>query len=96
MWSYVGIVRSDRRLEAARARVELIEREVELYYQQFKVSRNLLELRNLVQCARLIIECAVSRKESRGLHYSMDYPQTLDKAVPSWVPGRAQARVGAG
>ena len=62
------------RLERALHRVELLQREIQDYYQNFKVSNNLLELRNLVQVAELIIRCALERKESRGLHYTLDFP----------------------
>lgn len=83
MWDYVGIVRTTKRLERALHRVELLQQEIQDYYQNFKVSNNLLELRNLVQVAELIIRCALERKESRGLHYSLDFPETLAKAKPT-------------
>ncbi len=83
MWDYVGIVRTTKRLERALHRVELLQQEIEDYYQNFKVSNNLLELRNLVQVAELIIRCALDRKESRGLHYTLDYPAQLPKAEPT-------------
>jgi L-aspartate oxidase len=80
MWDYVGIVRTTKRLERALHRVELLQREMDDYYQNFRVSNNLLELRNLVQVAELIIRCAMERKESRGLHYTLDHPELNDKA----------------
>lgn len=83
MWDYVGIVRTTKRLERALHRVELLQREIDDYYQHFKVSNNLLELRNLVQVAELIIKCAMERKESRGLHYTLDYPDLLPTAEPT-------------
>ena len=83
MWDFVGIVRTTKRLERALHRVELLQQEIEDYYRNFKVSNNLLELRNLVQVAELIIHCALERKESRGLHYTLDYPNTLAEAKPT-------------
>ena len=76
MWNYVGIVRSNKRLKRAQERLEIIEREVNEYYYKYKISSDLLELRNIIQVSNLIIKSALKRKESRGLHYSLDYPKS--------------------
>jgi len=80
MWDYVGIVRTTKRLERAQHRVALLRSEVEEYYGNFRVTPDLIELRNLVEVAGLIVQSALKRKESRGLHYTLDYPRTLAKA----------------
>jgi len=76
-------VRSTRRLERALRRITMLQQEIDEYYANFRVSNNLLELRNLVQVAELIVRCAMMRKESRGLHYTLDYPDLAENSGPS-------------
>ncbi len=83
MWDYVGIVRSNERLHKAQQRLQLLQREIDDYYSQHRISSDLLELRNLADVAELIITSALLRKESRGLHYTLDYPNTDNDQPPS-------------
>ena len=88
MWDYVGIVRTTKRLKRAQNRIRLLKWEIEEFYANFRVSHDLIELRNLVVTADLIIRCAMRRKESRGLHFSRDYPETLPHAKSTILRNR--------
>ena len=79
MWDYVSIVRTDNRLRRAASRLKNLSKEVREFYWGHRVNSDILELRNLVLAAGLIVECALRRKESRGLHYTLDYPYTDDR-----------------
>ncbi len=83
MWNYMGIVRTDRRLMRAARRIELLEEEIHHHYANYRVSKDLLEMRNLLTCAKLMVQSARLRRESRGIHFSIDTPQTAPVALPT-------------
>ena len=88
MWDYVGIIRTTKRLERARTRIANLKKEIHEYYWNFSVEPRLLELRNLAQVAELIVDCALQRHESRGLHATLDFPRQLRIARDSVVRNR--------
>jgi L-aspartate oxidase len=92
MWNYVGIVRTTKRLERALHRIKFLRDEIDEYYANFRVNRDLLELRNLVVCAELIVRSALRRHESRGLHYSRDFPRSLPTSFPTVLTRPARSR----
>ena len=79
MWNYVGIVRNNHRLSYANQRIKIMKKEIDAFFYTYKINKDIVELKNLVCVAELIIKSAISRKESRGLHYNIDYPETLSK-----------------
>ena len=87
MWDYVGIVRTNKRLARAAHRIKTLRREIREYYFRYLVTPDTLELRNLAVCAELIVKSAQKRRESRGLHYTLDYPRMAKKAVQTVLPG---------
>ena len=93
MWDYVGIVRTDKRLTRALHRVDLLKQEINEFYRHYRVSNDLIELRNLIDVAELIIHSALKRRESRGLHFNLDTPQTLERAEDTILFPGAEKRL---
>lgn len=85
MWNYVGIVRTHRRLTRARSRIALVKAEIESYYWDFRLTQDMIELRNLADVADMVVQCALLRRESRGLHYTLDFPDTDDRQIRDTV-----------
>ena len=94
MWNYVGIVRTNKRLERAQHRIRLLKEEIDEYYAYYRITCDLVELRNLVDVASLIVNSALLREESRGLHFNRDFPHTLPKALATVLGGKREARRG--
>jgi len=92
MWNYVGIVRSTKRLRRALNRIQMLKAEIDKYYSDYRISKNLIELRNLVLVSEMIVRCALMRQESRGLHYTIDHPDLAAEIRDSvLVPPEFQA-----
>jgi L-aspartate oxidase len=85
MWNYVGIVRTDKRLQRARRRLQMLREEIRDYYWRFKITRDVIELRNIADVASLVVDCASRRRESRGLHYTLDCPERDDRLAQDTV-----------